>query len=326
MVIRMILGMAEGAFAPTIYSAMVEASHPKRRGLNMGFLISAFPLFGLGIGPIIATQLLNVVPTWHWVFYLSAVPGIILAILIARRQKDRPNYPLEVIGTTESQPTREAFNARSLLRVLRQRNMSISTVSTILALAAMFVLGGLIPSYLTTVVGVSVTNMGLIASAIGFGGFTGQVTLAGLSDLWGRRTMLIVESLGAAVCLMFITQVGDSPTALFAILFGASFFCFAVLSLIGGPIVAEAAPRGFLGTSNGIVIGAGEIIGSGIAASLIGNFVVSAGLQIAPAIAALCMGLIALLGLALRETAPRILERRKQSARLVPPTLVGEKQ
>ncbi|BCW58575.1 MFS transporter [Arthrobacter sp. StoSoilB20] len=326
LVVRTILGMAEGAFTPTIYAAMVEASHPKRRGLNMGLLISAFPLFGLGIGPIIATQLLTVVPTWHWVFYLSAVPGVILAILIARRQKDRPNYPLEGISTIESQSTREAFNPRSMIRVLRQRNMSIALVSTILALAAMFVLGGLIPSYLTSVVGVSVTNMGLIASAIGFGGFAGQVALAGLSDLWGRRTLLIAEGAGAAVCLMFITAVGNSPTALFAILFGAAFFCFAVLSLLGGPITAEAAPRGFLGTSNGVVIGAGEIIGSGIAASLIGNFVVSAGLQIAPAIAAACMGLIALLGLALRETAPRIVERRTQSTDSIPPALVGEKQ
>ncbi|WP_345600465.1 MFS transporter, partial [Thermocatellispora tengchongensis] len=154
---------------------------------------------------------------------------------------------------------REAFQFSSLLRVLRRRNMAIAVASTILALAAMFVLGGLIPSYLTSVVGVSVTDMGLIASAIGFGGFAGQVALAGLSDLWGRRLMLVVVGIGAAVCLLFITQVGNSPAALFAILFGAAFFCFAILSLVGGPIVAEAAPRGFLGTSNGLVVGAGEI-------------------------------------------------------------------
>ncbi|MFH3698904.1 MFS transporter, partial [Acinetobacter baumannii] len=38
-----------------------------------------FALFGLGLGPLIATQLLLIVPSWREVFWVVAIPGFILA-------------------------------------------------------------------------------------------------------------------------------------------------------------------------------------------------------------------------------------------------------
>ena len=40
------------------------------------------PLFGLALGPLIATQLLSVLPNWRWVLIVSAVPGLILAVVL----------------------------------------------------------------------------------------------------------------------------------------------------------------------------------------------------------------------------------------------------
>lgn len=308
--LRVVLGAAEGSFVPTMYSATIEGSHPNRRGLNMGLVICAFPMFGLGLGPIVATQLLGVLPSWEWVFTLSAVPGIILAVLIARRHRAGLNYCAPTpTAAVESTPAAK-FDLGALLLVLRCRNLVIAVAATVLSLVAMFVLGGLIPTYLTDSVGVSVQDMGFIASAVGFGGFAGQLILAGLSDSWGRRPALLLESLGAAVFSAAITQVGDNPVALFVTLFGSAFFTFALLSLVGGPVVAEAAPHGLLGAANGLVVGGGEIIGSGILAAIVGNVVASAGLDLAPWLAAGGMALAALLGIGLKETAPRVLARR----------------
>jgi len=77
--IRAAMGVFEGAFCSVSVAATAEASHPKRRGFNMGVQQSTFALFGLGLGPIIATQLLGIVPSWHWVFAVVAVPGLIVA-------------------------------------------------------------------------------------------------------------------------------------------------------------------------------------------------------------------------------------------------------
>ena len=81
LVIRAAMGAAEGAVAPTGVAVVVEASDPKRRGMNNGIFQCAISLFGLAIGPIIATQLLQVT-SWRHVFYIVGAPGLIVALVI----------------------------------------------------------------------------------------------------------------------------------------------------------------------------------------------------------------------------------------------------
>ncbi len=59
MLIRAVMGIAEGAFTPASVAATGEASLPSRRGFNQGLQLSMFSLLGLGFAPIIATQLLR---------------------------------------------------------------------------------------------------------------------------------------------------------------------------------------------------------------------------------------------------------------------------
>ena len=64
MAIRALMGFAEGAYTPASIVATLDASKPTRQGLNIGIQQTALPLFGLGIAPILVTQLLKVVE-WH---------------------------------------------------------------------------------------------------------------------------------------------------------------------------------------------------------------------------------------------------------------------
>src|SRR6187455_2344527 len=61
MAIRGLMGMMEGSYCPTSFTATAAAAHPSRRGFLQGLQQSGFALFGFGLGPIIATQLLQVV-------------------------------------------------------------------------------------------------------------------------------------------------------------------------------------------------------------------------------------------------------------------------
>jgi MFS family permease len=63
MLIRGAMGIAEGAFTPASVAATGDASLPSRRGFNLGLQLSMFSLVGLGFAPIIATQLLQVLPS-----------------------------------------------------------------------------------------------------------------------------------------------------------------------------------------------------------------------------------------------------------------------
>ena len=75
------MGVAEGPVASTGVAVAVEASKPARRGMNNGIFQCMISLFGLALGPIIATRLLNSY-SWHSVFMLVGIPGLIMAILM----------------------------------------------------------------------------------------------------------------------------------------------------------------------------------------------------------------------------------------------------
>src|SRR5215212_6919621 len=79
LIIRAVLGLAEGPVASTGVAVAVEASHPKRRGLNNGVFQCMISLFGLALGPLIATQLLAVT-SWRNVFMIVGIPGLIVAV------------------------------------------------------------------------------------------------------------------------------------------------------------------------------------------------------------------------------------------------------
>ncbi|MFT4081497.1 MAG: MFS transporter [Nocardioides sp.] len=305
LLMRMALGVSEGSFLPTMYASAMEGSKPSRRGLTMGLLISCFPLFGLGLGPILATRLLDVVPGWRWVFVVSAVPGIILALLIARVMKDRPNYPLPA----GERPADHRVTVASVGLLLRERNIVVALLATCLGLGSMFVLGGMMPSYLTDYLGLSLHTAGNVTAAVGFGGFAGQILLSGLSDVIGRRAMLVGTSLTGAAMIAVFTQIGPTPGLLFAVLFLASMCVFALMSLIAGPVTTEAAPAGLLGAASGLVIGGGEIFGAASGTVISGVAAQHFGIDAIPVIGVACMVLAAVAGLFLRETAPRLFDR-----------------
>ncbi|MFM2405985.1 MAG: hypothetical protein RL223_3865 [Pseudomonadota bacterium] len=89
--IRALMGLAEGAYTPASIVATLQVSHPSRQGRNIGIQQAALPLFGLGIAPILVTQLLQVV-AWHWIFALVSLPGLLVAWWLHRtlRPADKP--------------------------------------------------------------------------------------------------------------------------------------------------------------------------------------------------------------------------------------------
>lgn len=279
--VRSLMGVAEGSFCPTSFAATADASHPKRRGFNLGLQQSGFALFGLALSPIIATQLLSFV-SWRWVFALVSVPGLILGLLMFRVIREPRSQPVQQGGpvTAHAPHVPQASQARGNWReVFKSRNIPIAMVALFCAMTGVFVLGAMLPLYLTDYLSLDMQHMGIVVSAIGFGGFVGQFGLPGLSDLLGRRLASVVGFAGTAVMLYIFRGLGAQPVELFVVLFVAAFFTLGLVSLISGPIATEAAPAGMLSTAIGIVVGAGEIFGGGVAPALAGFVATHFGIQ-----------------------------------------------
>src|SRR5580658_5487547 len=293
---RAIMGAAEGAVAPTGVAAAVEASHPRRRGMNNGIFQCTISLFGQGIGPILATQLL-LITTWRKVFLIVGIPGLIVAAIMAFVLRD----PATVRTSGASAPPQRA----AFWSMFRHRNVPLAMVTLLCAMTGIFVLSAVMPNYLVDYVKLTGTQMGIITSAIGFGGALGQFGLLTVSDYIGRRSATVMSFIIAAVFLWLFIHAGSSLPVLFGLLFVASMFNFGALAILAGPIPAEAAPVGLVASAAGLVIGAGEIFGGGVAPSIAGGIAQHHGLQYTLyfALGGQLVGL--LLALFLRETAPR---------------------
>jgi predicted MFS family arabinose efflux permease len=269
--IRALMGLMEGSYCPTSFAATAAAAHPSRRGFLQGLQQSGFALFGFGLGPIIATQLLLVVPSWRWVFWAVAIPGIIVGILMAvvLREPGQTQGGKLVGEVPAGHGDTAAWGS-----VLKSKNIVLCMLALFCAMSCIFVLGGLLPTYLTDapVMGnkLSPQEIGFVASALGFGGFVGQFGVPGISDVLGRRLTAVLAFLGAAITLWFFMQLGPNPATLFGVLFLVSFFSLGNVALITGPISTESAPVGLISSAIGLVVGAGEIFGGGVAPSIAG--------------------------------------------------------
>ena len=318
--IRAMMGVFEGAYCPSSFATVAEASLPRRRGFNLGFQQSAFALIGLGFGPAITAYLLDYV-SWRWIFAIVGVPGVIVAALAARTIRE-PETVLARRRAARSGSADAIAAARapklSFAALFSHRNVPLGMIGQMCAMCGIFVLAAFVPSYLTGYLKLDDKVAAGVTSAIGFGGFLGQWGLPAASDLFGRRAMALAGFGVSALFLLVFMRLDATSGApvLFAILFVAAGFSFGLLSLISGPIAAEAAPLGMIGSVIGGIAAVGEIFGGGVAPGIGGYIAQHYGIErvLWLALGGLSAGIV--VSLFFKETAPRIAKagRGKESA------------
>jgi predicted MFS family arabinose efflux permease len=295
--VRTIMGFAEGAFTPASIVATLDASHPSRHGRNVGIQQMALPLLGLGLAPILVMQLLRLMP-WHWIFAVVTVPGIVVAMLLYFVLRDN------CVPGDVKRVTARVTSEHDWTDVLRYRNTLLSIFGMLCWLTCLVVLSALLPSYLTDYLHLSLQQMGYVLSAIGIGGTFGTLVMPSLSDRLGRKPVMILSVIGAAVFLTLLMVTGANP-ALFTYLTLTLLFNFSMITLTVGPLSAESVPASLMSTASGLVVGIGEVFGGGIAPVIGGYVAQHFGIQYIMylGLAALAVGFI--VTISLKETAPR---------------------
>jgi MFS family permease len=295
--IRVLMGLSEGAYTPVSIIATIDASRPTRHGFNVGLQQTMMPLLGLGLAPILVTQLLKVVP-WHWIFGLASVPGFIVAFLLYKTLRNS-----DAKMAAKHTETHDA-SSHKWTDVFRYRNIPLNIVGMFCWVTNLVILPAFLPSYLTESLHLNLEQMGFVLSAIGFGGAAGAFVMPSLSDRLGRKPVMVLSVLGAFVFLALLIQSDASAPKLFAYLFLTLYFVFALITLTVGPISAESVPARLMTTASGLVIGVGEVFGGGIAPAIAGYVAKHYGIEHAMyfALAALVVGMV--VALSLKETAP----------------------
>ncbi len=148
---------------------------------------------------------------------LVGIPGLIMAAVMFFLVREPAHH---AVGGT-------AIARTSFVDLFRHRNVPLAMLTLMCAMGGVFVMGAMMPNYLTDYLHLSLQDMGFVASAIGFGGCIGQFAMPTISDFIGRKMATLLSYILAALFTYLFTRAGaDNLSILFVLLFFAALFNF----------------------------------------------------------------------------------------------------
>jgi MFS family permease len=296
---RMLMGIAEGGIMPITQTLIAADVSPERRGLAHGITQNfGANLLANFLGPIVIVALATAVG-WQKAFYLVALPGFLMASLIALLVKEPTHLDQHPKPTLDS-----------ALRLLGNRNILVCVLLSILLVAFLVVFFAFTPIYLVQARGIEAQKMSWIMASFGLASIAIAFIVPGLSDRIGRKPVAVVACLLGAIIPLGALWADGSSLLPYYVCFAAGAAISGVFPLAMATVPSEVVPPGLTATAMSLTMGTSEIIGGVLAPLIAGRLADAHGLQITLWIVAgiaLASGVVALL---LRETAPQVRARR----------------
>ena len=295
LLIRALLGVAEGPAWSIMTALIEESSAPTRRGRNIGTVVSAAALVGLAVAPVLTTQV-GARFGWRWGFFVSGVPGLLLGFLIWKFVKEPEK---KIVPGSHNQPVRIG----DFLSILRYRNIWLCCVGAAGFLSWLFLDNIFAPLYITEVAHQAPTTAGFLLGASGLGSFFLALFFPALSDRVGRKPVLLIM---AVMCLavplaLLIPQLYAHPWLLAAII-GVTNAGQGIGALTLVLVPTESVPPQFAATAIGLTTLVSEIAGATVAPVIAGTVAQTHGLAAALWMSAGGAALVFVAALFLKET------------------------
>ena len=294
---RALMGLAEGGLPPLTFHIVNSEVAAERRGLAVGLTstigLQAIPL----LGPLIIVGI-GTAYGWREAFWFAGVPGLIMAAAIGLFVRNPPHTRTD--GTPKG----------SVVPLLQVRNIRFSMILATLNMTSYATLLGFGPLYLVQVAGLGNATMGVIMTGVGVVGVLCAFVGPMLSDGVGRKPVIFgAYAISMAGVLLLAFADGALPL-LFAgtVLAGAG--GAGTGALIMAIIPGESAPAHLKGTAMGFNAAVGEMLGAGLMPVAVGWIADRVGLGVIPWVLLVVAVLFCLVTLGLKETAPKVLERR----------------
>jgi len=304
---RLLMGIAEGGIMPISQTLIAAEVAPERRGLAQGLAQNfGANIIANSLGPIV---IVAIAASYGWrnAFFLSALPGFLMALLIA--------WLVREPAPADKASAKQALVAEGgALALLRNPRIALCIVQSVLLVAFLVVFSVFTPSYLLQVRGLDASGMSWIMATFGFASIAIAFLVPGSSDRFGRRPVCIIAALlGLALPLGILSSSGTATLPLVAsIAIGAAMS--GLFPLCMATIPSELVGPGRQATVMSLTMGISEILGGVFGPWLAGDLADRYGLSAPIWMLAVLAVLIVLLALGLPETAPRVLARRAAAA------------
>jgi predicted MFS family arabinose efflux permease len=233
---------------------------------------------------------------WRASFFLAGVPGLVMAVLIARyvREPQRRPRPAAAAG---------AGAELSHFAMLRYRNMILCVLISIVMVAWMVLGWAFLPLFYVKVRHISSGAMSVLISLLGLSAAFFSFVVPRLSDRFGRRPVVVAFNL-LGLLVPLAALYCDSSLYLLGALIFIGWSASGTFPLFMGTIPSETIPARYVATSLGMVVGLGEILGGVCGPWLAGWAADLYSLRAPLLIQAGCAIVGCLLALFLKETAP----------------------
>src|SRR5712692_8917617 len=268
MIWSMLSHIASAPQHPVGSSYLTDRYGRKQHGYALAWHVAGGNIGTLGV-PLIAGPLLGM---WGWrpVLYLAALPGIIIgiAILILVEEKDLLDRRIKVApASSDNRPGRDwKADLKALFQPLRHRTLAIIMLVSIIAAGGRG-LGNVttyVPLYLQNVRHLNSTTISVFFTILLIGSVLGPLLGGRLSDLVGRRAMLLTfYGASAATTILFIGVAGPGMPLLLipAALILMGFAVYAESPLLQA-YLADSARPGIRDTAFGLYFALAFGVGS----------------------------------------------------------------
>lgn len=272
LLVRFLLGLAEGACYAPLMATTEESSSDHRRGRNVGLVVSAAALVGTAVAPILTTQVAAHIG-WRWSFFVAGVPGVILGLVIWW-------YVAESKGRRHAGAAPAKPDYREFWSLLKYRNVLLCALAAAANLTSLFLYAVFAPLYITQVAQQAPTTAGFLMGAGGTGAFIAGFVLPGLSDKVGRKPVLACMAIASMLLPLSLLPLG-----LYQHLYLLGFlqFIFSTSQAITAVVLVltptESVPAKFTATAIAFCTMVAEIVGSTIGPALGGIVAGAYGLE-----------------------------------------------
>lgn len=258
---RAAVGVGEAGFSSG-GTAIIGASFPTAsRGRVLGIFNMAVPL-GAALGTILSGLIVAKTGSWRTPFFIFAVPGLILALVLPLLGKEPPPAPAQPVG-------------KALGRLLRVPSLRLTYLAFAMNVFVSSAVLQWLPAYFTRVYGLDAASAGkragliLLCALIGapLGGFLGDRLLRVTPR--GRPLSCALTSVVAAVCLTVGLMTGPSSLSIAGFV-GYGVFTVAYLAP-GSAITQDVSPLELRATAWGACVLSMYLLGGAYSPAIVGK-------------------------------------------------------
>lgn len=303
LVLRAVIGFCEGPALPLMLGLVAQRSTPERRGRNMGIVIAGTAVIGGALTPSIMVGLATAFG-WRLAFPLVAVPGLLIALVVAVFVRPNPR-PADGVPV-------KRLRAADVRVLFRNRNILLTLVGSIVCIGYTIGFLGFAPTFLASRQ-LTPASATLVLTAYGILAAIGNLLAPLASDWIGRKPALLIAAVcSALVPLSYVLFAHDVPVLLLSLV--TVLMAGGALGLVTYVIPGESVPARLMATAFALELAVGEIVG-GVLGPQIGGAIADATHDLADAMyfyAAVPVVLV-IVTVFLRETAPRRTARSRSA-------------